>query len=105
MAEQNNSNTTGYFIPEQKQDDFDLSALPEEVSVPVQSADLAAFSLKPRKIRFLKPLAILLGLMLLVVAGWEMVRFVTSMMAIHSILGWLAAAVLLTLLVLILLLL
>jgi len=103
MVKSGTTTKSEYFIPEQKQDDFHIDNLPAEVSATVETSELASFSLKPRKIRFLKPFAKLAGCTLMAISVWEMVRFVDSLMTIHPLLGLMATALVLSLLVMLLL--
>lgn len=103
MKEKDNVLKDKYFIPI---DDNELLQVPTTYTEPepsLRSSELASFSLKPSKTRFLRPLLKLAGLTLLALAGLEMVTFVQNLAQWHWSLGYLSAGLFVTLLIMLLL--
>jgi putative membrane protein len=92
-----------YFIPIQENEELPLPASYTEPSETLDASELASFTLKPSRIRFLKPLLKLAGLTLLLLLGWEYYSFSKELAEWHWSLAYVALALLVVLLILFLL--
>ncbi|TNG00914.1 MAG: TIGR01620 family protein [Gammaproteobacteria bacterium] len=103
MDETDKKVTDKYFIPIEDTEELSLPASYTEPSETLDSSELASFTLKPSRIRFLKPFLKMLALTLAILVGWELFQFVQDVAQWHWSLGYIAIGLLVILFIMFLL--